>query len=93
MAVKITKGQICSGTISKIKCHKEYYLICGKFHTFITNSTECLIFWTMPLYYLSEWYLNHRITITLHDSIIRKSNKTVYLSSYNVMENSKKVFL
>ena len=51
MAVKVTKGQICSGTISKIKCHKEYYL-CGKFHTFFTNSTECLIFWTMPLYYL-----------------------------------------
>ena len=50
MAVKVTKGQICSGTISKIKCHKVYYL-CGNFHTFFTNSTECLIFWTMPLYY------------------------------------------
>ena len=53
MAVKVTKGQICSGTISKIKCHKEYYL-CGKFHTFFTNSTECLIFWTMPLYYIGD---------------------------------------
>ena len=49
MAVKVTKGQICSGTISKI-CHKEHYL-CGKFHTFFTNSTECLTFWTMPLNY------------------------------------------
>ena len=31
MAVKVTKGQICNGTISKIRFHKEYYL-CGKFH-------------------------------------------------------------
>ena len=28
MAVKVIKGQIRSGTISKIKCHKEYCL-CG----------------------------------------------------------------
>ena len=27
MAVKVTKGQICSGTISKMECHKEYYLL------------------------------------------------------------------
>ena len=52
MAVKVTKGQICSGTISKIKCHKEYYL-CEKLHTFFTNSTGCLIFWTIPLYHIA----------------------------------------
>ena len=38
MDVKVTKGQIFSGTISKI-CHKEYYL-CEKFHAFFTNSTD-----------------------------------------------------
>ena len=26
MAVKVTKGQICSGTISKIKCHSTIYV-------------------------------------------------------------------
>ena len=39
MAVKVTKGQIYSRTISKIKFHKEYYL-CGKFHTFFTNIAQ-----------------------------------------------------
>ena len=34
MAIKVTKGQICNGTISKKLCHGEYYL-CGKFHAFI----------------------------------------------------------
>ena len=60
MAVKVTKGQICSGTISKIKCHKEYYLY-GKFHKIFTNSTVCLIFWTMPLYYIIEQYRSYKI--------------------------------
>jgi len=31
MAIKVTKGQICDGTISKNKCHQGYYL-CEKFH-------------------------------------------------------------
>ena len=43
MAVKATKGQICNGTISKIRFHKEYYL-CGKFHNCITKCTKCPIF-------------------------------------------------
>ena len=38
MALKVTKGQICDGTISKNWCHQEYYL-CRKFHTYIKNST------------------------------------------------------
>jgi len=34
MTVKVTNGQICIGTISKIYCHQEYYL-CEKFHACI----------------------------------------------------------
>ena len=49
MAVKVTKGQICNGTISEIRYHKEYYL-CGKFHNCFTKGTKCLIFGAMPLY-------------------------------------------
>jgi len=47
MAVKVTKGQICDGTISKHKCHQEYYL-CGKFHAFYEKAHD---FWVLPLYY------------------------------------------
>ena len=39
MAVKVTKGQICNGTISKIRFHKEYCL-CGKFHNCFTKSAQ-----------------------------------------------------
>ena len=41
MAVKVTKGQISDGTISKITCIEDYYL-CGKFHGFMK---KCTIFW------------------------------------------------
>ena len=41
MAVKVTKGQISDGTISKNTCIEEYYL-CGKFHGFMK---KCTIFW------------------------------------------------
>ena len=34
MAIKVAKGQISDGTISKSACHKEYYLS-GKFHSFM----------------------------------------------------------
>ena len=51
MAAKVAKGQICSGTISKIKFHKECYL-CEKFHTFFKSSTECPIWlWCLTMYY------------------------------------------
>ena len=42
--------------------------------------------------HLPDWYFNHRITITLHVSIIGKLNKTAPSSPYSVMENSKKYF-
>ena len=38
MAIKVTKGQICNGSISKKLCHKEYNLY-GKFHNCIKNCT------------------------------------------------------
>ena len=34
----VTKGQISDGTISKNKCHQEYYL-CKKFHAFMKKCT------------------------------------------------------
>ena len=40
--------------------------------------------------HLPEWYFNHRITINLHVSIIRKLNKTAPSSPYSVTENFKK---
>ena len=49
MAVKVTKGQICLGTISEKVCLKKYYL-CGKFHACITKCTHTPIFGPMPLY-------------------------------------------
>ena len=61
MAAKVAKGQICSGTISKIKFHKECYL-CEKFHTFFTSSTECPIFW---LWCLTMYYFLLYATILL----------------------------
>ena len=42
MAVKVTKGLICSGTISKIKCQTDYYLY-EKFHTFSQLAQNCPI--------------------------------------------------
>ena len=48
MAVKVTKGQICTGTIEKfdVMCHKEYYLF-GKFHTCIKSAHKVpfLVLW------------------------------------------------
>ena len=38
MAVKVTKGQLSDGTISKNACHEEYYL-CGQFHGFMKKCT------------------------------------------------------
>ena len=38
IAVKVTKGQLSNGTISKNSCHEEYYL-CGKFHGFMKRCT------------------------------------------------------
>jgi len=38
MAVKVTKSQICDGTISKNKCHQEYYL-CIKLYAFMEKCT------------------------------------------------------
>ena len=38
MAVKVTKGQLSDGTISKNACHEEYYL-CGKFRGFTKKCT------------------------------------------------------
>ena len=46
MAVKVTKGQISDGTISKNTCIEEYYL-CGKFSGFMKSAQ----FWVVPLYY------------------------------------------
>ena len=40
MAIKVNKGKICNGTISKNTCHQEYYF-CGKFHGF-TKSAQFL---------------------------------------------------
>ena len=42
--------------------------------------------------HLPERYFNHRITITLHVSIIGKLNKTAPSSPYSVTENYKKYF-
>ena len=42
MAVKVTKGQICDGSISKKLCHKEYNLH-GKFHNCIKNCTTIVL--------------------------------------------------
>ena len=41
MAVKVTKGQLSNGTISKITCIEKYHL-CGKFHGFMK---KCTILW------------------------------------------------
>ena len=65
MAVKVTKDQICSGTKSKIKCHKEYCL-CGKFHTFLKRSvyfavtSNGIIFVILPSLHdiTQHWFLN-----------------------------------
>jgi len=49
MAVKVTKGKIYDGTISKNKCHEEYYLG-GNFHAFMK---KCTILGAVPLHYIS----------------------------------------
>ena len=51
MAVKVTKGQISHGTISKNTCIEEYYL-CGKFHGFMKKCTILPILGATPLYYI-----------------------------------------
>ena len=43
MALKITKGQICDGSISKNMCDEEHNL-CGKFHNCFTKCTKYLYF-------------------------------------------------
>ena len=53
MAVKVTKGQLSNGTISKITCHEEYYL-CGKFHSFMKKCTISPILGAMLLYYKGQ---------------------------------------
>ena len=58
---------------------------------FLNTRTKLVETWTSNID-LSEWYLNHRITITLHASIIRKLNKTIHSSACSVTENSKKTF-
>ena len=50
MALKVTKGQICDGSISKNICHEEHNLY-GKFHNCITKCTKCPFFGAMLLYY------------------------------------------
>ena len=42
MIVKVTKGEIWSGTISKNWFHQEYYL-CGKFHTCIKKQVGTMM--------------------------------------------------
>ena len=43
MVVKVTKGQICSSTISKIECHKEYYcILCGRIKGFNRSITTIM---------------------------------------------------
>ena len=56
MAVKVTKGQISDGTISKNTCIEEYYL-CGKFHGFMKKYTILPILGATPLYivWISKW--------------------------------------
>ena len=44
MAIKVTIGQVCDGTISKNTCHEEYYL-CGKFHAFMIKVNNLANFW------------------------------------------------
>ena len=50
MAVKVTKGQIWNGTISKNWCHQEYYYLSKKFHTCIKTSQGWyhMLFYTIP---------------------------------------------
>ena len=50
MAVKITKGQICDGTLSK-NCHKEYNLY-GKFHNCIKKCITIAL--CRSIYYLIQ---------------------------------------
>ena len=52
MAVKVTNGQICDGSISKNICDKEHNL-CGKFYNCITKCKKCSFFGAMPLYTIS----------------------------------------
>ena len=53
MAIKVTKGQISDGTVSKNTCHKEYYL-CGKFlHSFMKKYTMLSILGATLLYYIT----------------------------------------
>ena len=57
MAIKVIKGQICDGTISKNKYHQEYYLH-GKFHVFTKKCTILPILGAVPLYYIGINYLD-----------------------------------
>jgi len=49
MAIKVTKGQISDGTISKNTFHMEYYL-CGKFQSFMKKGNILSILGAMLLY-------------------------------------------
>ena len=55
MAAKVTRGQICDGSVSKNSYHKEYYLF-GKFHNCITKCTKCPFF----LYYAAPLVGDHK---------------------------------
>ena len=60
MAVKVTKGQICDGTISKNKCHQEYYLH-GNFHAFMKKCTILPTLRAVPLYYVEDFEAKRKL--------------------------------
>ena len=59
MAIKVTKGQICNGTISKNECHLKYklrakfddFLMECKFDDFLTECTKSSYLCAKSLYY------------------------------------------
>ena len=65
MAVKVTKGQLSDGTISKNACIEEYYL-CGKFHGFMRKCTILPILGATPLYYIKGSLLVPMVYIAMY---------------------------
>ena len=53
MAIKVTKGQNCDGTIPKNACHVENCL-CGKFHAFMKKCMIWLILGATPEVYHNQ---------------------------------------
>ena len=82
MAVKVTKGQLSNGTISKITYHGEYYL-CGKFHGFMKKCTILPILGAMPLYYIALFAVVYSsgivtcISFSTKDALIEQSGVLV----------------